>query len=302
MRHYTDLKRSLQPVLKTIGIGLFVWLLSRIDRDMLLQEFRNLHMIPFIASFVPLLLSYWLKVIRWEYLIRLSGKPADLRYAWETYNIGTFLGMITPGKVGEFGRVGYLRTHGIPAGIATVLVVADRLFDVAIIGLFSLVAAGILFGAEWFAIGILCLLITVPASLWLAWHSRKVQTQREWFRFVISLSAHLRLLVGLLLLTTSSWITYCVWAVFLGMSIGMTMPVLSLSAAVIFVGVIALLPIAPAGLGTRDASLIWLLQPFGVSAPEAVALSSLMFIAIVTSSLIGAWYWAKGVSAPRGNR
>jgi uncharacterized membrane protein YbhN (UPF0104 family) len=278
-------------LLKAIGLLLFLWLLLGIDRSALLTQLRQTNLLLLTWSFLLLLLSYGLKVIRWHLLLRLVLPTVKFRYAWETYNIGTFLGLITPGKLGEFGRAGYLGRKGVAATTAAMLVILDRVFDVAVIALFSVVAVGVLFGTQWIIAGYTAVIVGIGVCALVAFATRK--------KFPLVLLSRPFFLLNLLLLTALSWGMYCAWSVALAASIGMHVEPLSFMSAIILTGIIALLPIAPSGLGTRDASLILLLRPLGVGASEAVALSFLMFLSIVASSLIGAWYWIKGVSTPR---
>ena len=77
-------------------------------------------------------------------------------------------------------------------------------------------------------------------------------------------------------------------AVALGLNIGMPYLAVSLSVA----GVITLLPISFAGLGTRDAVLIALFSPLGPNPEQAVAFSTLFFLVFyVASGIIGALAW-----------
>lgn len=282
---------------KAIGLALFLWLLARIDRQLLLTQLWHVDISLLIVSLMTLLLSYALKVIRWEMLIAAAGLPTGVRFAWETYNVGTFLGMITPGKVGEFGRVGYLHRAGMSVKKAIAVVFIDRLFDVAIIALLSIIAAYILFGLYWLMVGVSVFLLGSVAVTGSLFWFRRMESTASHMSFLHLLFSRPKLLVALMALTVCSWLIYCAWSVLLLWSMGVNVSLLPFMSAIIFAGIIALLPIAPSGLGTRDASLIWLLHPLGIGASQAVALSFLMFVSIVVSSLIGAWYWVRGVSS-----
>ena len=72
---------------------------------------------------------------------------------------------------------------------------------------------------------------------------------------------------------------------------GIDLPAPVLIAAFTVAGILSLLPIAPAGLGTRDAALLAILLPYGISTHQIVSLSILMFMSILLGSMIGAWYF-----------
>ena len=88
---------------------------------------------------------------------------------------------------------------------------------------------------------------------------------------------------------------YLTWAILVARSIGIDIPLISLSAIFMIAGTIAVLPVAPSGLGTRDAALVTMLASYGISTEQAVALAFLMFISIILSGSLGAWYWTRGL-------
>jgi len=293
---------SATGILKVIGVLLFLWLLSTIDRSALLINLRQTDVPVFLLSLLLLVFADFLKAARWHLLVHAAGMRSGLLHDWKVYNVGIFLGLITPGKLGEFGRAAYLRKGGIQTGTAVAVVLADRVFDVAVVALFSLVALQILFRGWWLAGGIGVGLLGLLVLGTVAWRMHRLPLKREWMSFLLTLAGRMPLLFGCLLLTCASWTVYCVWAVVLAFSIGVQAPLLSLMSAVMLTGIVAFLPVAPSGLGTRDASLAWLLAPLGIGAPLAVAFSFLMFLSIVLSSMIGAWYWLKGVKGRQENR
>lgn len=249
----------------------------------------------FIVSLSLLVFADFLKAARWHLLVGAAGAEGTLFHDWKVYNVGIFLGLITPGKLGEFGRAGYLKKAGVPTGTAVAAVLVDRIFDVAVVALFSLVALQTLFQGWWLAGGSIAGLIGLGVIAGILRRMHRLPVKKEWMAFLTTLATRIPLLFGSLLLTLLSWATYCVWSVALAQSIGIQAPLFTLMSAVMLTGIVAFLPVAPSGLGTRDASLVWLLAPLGIGAPLAVALAFLMFVSIVLSSLIGAFYWVYGV-------
>lgn len=281
--------------IKVIGVLLFAWLLSTIDRNALVMNLRQVDLGMFAVSFVILVFADFLKAARWHLLVRAAGATQRLSHDWKVYNIGIFLGLITPGKLGEFGRAGYLKKVGVQTGTAVAVVLVDRVFDVAVVALFSLLALQILFGGSWLVGGLIVGMVVLAAIGGVLWHMHRLPMKKEWIAFLTTLGTRVPLLLGSLFLTFLSWAIYCVWSVTLAYSVGIQASFLPLMSAVMLTGIVAFLPVAPSGLGTRDASLVWLLAPLGIGAPLAVALAFLMFVSIVLSSLIGAFYWVYGV-------
>ena len=78
-------------------------------------------------------------------------------------------------------------------------------------------------------------------------------------------------------------------------AIGIQLPWMVLIAALTLTGILSLVPIAPSGLGTRDAALLLFLTPYGITAEQAVSLALVMFASIIVSGIPGGIYWIKGL-------
>jgi len=69
------------------------------------------------------------------------------------------------------------------------------------------------------------------------------------------------------------------------------------------IGLIALLlPISISGIGAPQGIIVWLLQPAGVPAPDALALSTLIVLTGIVANLPGAWLYLRTRPAPSGER
>lgn len=284
-------------MLKLIGILLFLWILASIDRHILWDTMRNARIGLLLSSIVLVYGTYVLKVIRWHIIIHAMGFRQSFAQSWRIYLLGLFFGLITPGKLGEFGRVAYLRRDGMSAKLGFALVILDRLADVIVICLLGIAAAGLLF--EWRWGGTFSILVCGTALL-LSLFARKSMFMQELLRHekIRCLVPHL---ASITLLTLLNWTVYFVWAITIARSIHIEVPLLPLAASFVVTGILSMLPIAPSGLGTRDAALLTLLAPFGVEPGQAVALALLMFASIVLSGSLGGYYWisAKTMHARR---
>jgi uncharacterized membrane protein YbhN (UPF0104 family) len=283
-------------LLKLCGVALFVWILLRIDRVALLGILKEADAGLLLLSFVLLLGSYVMKTLRWHVLVKAGGIHPSFYESWKLYTLGIFFGNLTPGNLGELGRVPYLTSKGMQTITATALIALDRLLDVAVMGLMALVSIFILFGGStllWvgFAAVILITLLFVLKK-------NAVSKMLQEMGFASHLLS-VRTLLILTFLSIAIWITYFLWTLLLAYGLGITLSPLILIAAITLTGMVSLLPIAPAGLGTRDAALVSFLSPYGIPAHEAVAMSLLMFTFIMLSCGPGVWYWISAKSETR---
>ena len=290
-------RRNALQLLKIIGILLFLWILARIDLSALMETAAQARVELLLAAIALVFATYFLKALRWHTMIRAMGSQQSFAQSWRIYLLGLFFGLITPGKLGEFGKVAYLRRDGISTKLGCALVILDRIADVITISVLGIAAVGLLFGWQWSCIlgiaactiaGILSLVARKSSFVQKLFHHKKIQC----------LLPHVGSIVGLTLL---NWTVYFLWAFSIARSIHIEMPLLPLAACFVLTAICSMLPIAPSGLGTRDVALLTLLAPFGVQPEEAVALAMLMFASIVLSCPLGGYYWltAKHRSNPK---
>ncbi len=104
------------------------------------------------ASLLPLGLalllnvaSYWLKIMRSDVLLSARGYDYPPKRAWLGFLSSVFVGMFTPGRVGDVLRAQYFRHDlGMPYSEGIAVVVVDRLCDLYV--LVAFVAIGV---ARW---------------------------------------------------------------------------------------------------------------------------------------------------------
>ena len=285
-----------------IGIVLFGFILSRID---FLRLVTILLEADIRIVFLGLLLHIVIVVIRaykWQYIM----KKQELSYAlWDCcvmYASGMYLGLITPGRIGEFGRVWYLK-EGHSFGTSMWSVFLDRITDFMMLALIA--SLGV-----WYFIGEVFMFLIVLGFVFIQMRSWEGFTRsflgfmlpKRYKKMVIeNLSDFFAGLNGLSVLD-GSWIvslTVVVWVMYLFqvylMSLSLQLP-LSFAFVGFSVGIsglVSLLPITVFGVGTRDATFIFLFGLRGLGKESAVALSTLTLAIFIFSAAIGlmAWVW-----------
>ncbi len=292
LRQWTSL------ALKLIGVAVFLWILQRIDLISVWGIVKEADVPLLILSFALLLFSYVLKTLRWHALVQGAGAKPTLSESWKLYTIGIFLGNVTPSNIGELGKIPYLRRHGLKVHTATIVIGLDRVFDMLIMGVMAVLSLGALY--DWFwSLLIAAILLPFAILLWVL--RKKISAVKTFFTEIGFLPKILskESLVELLLLSLAVWVTYFVWTSLLARALGIAVPFPELIAAITLAAAVALLPIAPAGLGTRDAAYLGFLVPLGVASEQSLAFSLLFFVWVILSCIPGLISWIQGIPDPK---
>ena len=305
--------RLRQVVLRLIGVAVLALILSRLDLEATLATLAGVQWGYLLLALAASPLLFGLKAWRWQVLLKMQGIAYRFVDAFLAFMAGVFLGLVTPGRLGEMGKALYLKQDvdlPLSEGLASVLM--DRLFD-----LYTILVLGSA-GLIWFrllppwtlaviiagTLGALLLPLALLSErladsgmrlVTALPYARRHQSQLAGAiaRFQRALRPLLtpRLVVPLLL-TLVAYALYFVQAKLLAIALGLDIDLPYLAVCLSIAGVITLLPISFAGLGTRDAILIALFLPLGVAPEEAVAFSILFFlVSYVAGGIIGGLAW-----------
>ena len=238
-----------------------------------------------------------LAVQTWKWLVILERQKIRVSFKklYLIQLVSAFYGTITPGRVGSFLKISYLADlTDYPAGRCSISVVIDKILDIIV--LISFAAVGCIVSLRYFGIGMLVVIIILATAFVLSlflltensWRNKLFATAivpaiPERFKprlqkFACSFYGSTlspRNLIFPLSLTFLSWlISYSqIYLVAVALSIKVSyIPFIFLIAVGALVG---LLPLSISGLGTREAALIIVLTPWGLSAQEVMAISLL---------------------------
>ncbi|MFZ5559779.1 MAG: lysylphosphatidylglycerol synthase transmembrane domain-containing protein [Patescibacteria group bacterium] len=294
-----------------IGIFLFAIILLKIDLGGILQNIKEINplflILAMLAAF-PILLN---KALCWNYIKTQQGIKYSLKDSFLMYCAGLYIGVLTPGRLGEATKVLYLKNDGHSLGKALVGVVLDRITDFAfflfvlLIGSLFLISvlqkqvliliAGILV--------LVCLFIVFLKIGLIKWGINKAfrafiprKYQKSWkinFQdFIADLKIYkLRAYVIMMVITALSSGFYYLQMYILARGMNMDIPFLYLAVSVTIAGLVTLIPVSISGIGTRDAALILLLSPLGILKEQAVVFSALILIMALIATLIGLICW-----------
>ena len=278
------MQRSIRYILKGIGILLFIWILLQIDLDQAIESARHATPSLLVVGFLLFPVIYGIKSWRWHVLTKQAGITPAFQESAHVYIASLFLGIVTPGRIGEAFKIPWLRRRGLDMIASITVTVVDRLLDILAIALLSIAAVGILFGWEYSIIGLLVFCI-IGILLWVS------QRWKKYFPQIRLVTPYKYRWHVPCLLTLLNWTIYFLQMYLLAQAFSLQIPLLPFLASITIAGVVSMLPIAPAGLGTRDATLVLLFSGYGIASTDTVAFSFSVFLLTICASLIGAYFW-----------
>lgn len=302
-------------ILQAIGVLIFILILSKIDIKSTLAILKNVKLIYFILalplSFVFLSFKAW----RWKYLLEKQGinvfKCSEL---FLIYAAAFYLSLSTPGKIGDFSKIFYLKAKGYSVGKSFVTIFIERIADILLIGCVSLF--GLIFLFSFFSS---YQLLLIPLSLFVVFILIKTfkkgnsfqkriflfLTPKKWqesfkinFNDFISdfKKFDIKTCIFTAIITLICWLIYYFQIYLLALSLNIQITFLYIVILTSILSVSSLIPISPSGtnIGTRDAILVFAFLRLGIGTKEeAIALSLLILSLIVINGLIGIIAWFK---------
>jgi uncharacterized membrane protein YbhN (UPF0104 family) len=292
------MKTALRALGSVSLLGLLAW---RLDWTQIAEAFHRLDVRFWGLALGVFLLAQLISSYRWQMLAVPLGYHLPYRRYVALYFVGMFFNLVLPTSVGgDVVRALYmggrrpraflsvLAERGSGLMVLMLMACVAALFSpVALPGWMLLVLAAIGAGM----VGGVLSLPLLPAMTRLPWVGDKVprliQLVHTYARLPRLLSGAAALSVLVQLASVAQ-----VWLVCLGL--GLEVPFVYLAVAVPLVTLLTLVPISLNGMGLRELGLVVLLGPVGVTAPQAVMLSLLVFATTVAASLLGAVCYLAG--------
>ncbi len=113
-----------------VSIALLALVFRRIDPHQALAALERVRADTIAAAVALALVGYMGRALRWSWLLRRAGVRVPLAECYRLTLVGTFYGLVTPGRVGEFARALHL---DLPRARTLPSVLWDRLGDVLLL-------------------------------------------------------------------------------------------------------------------------------------------------------------------------
>lgn len=120
-----------------IGIIIFILIIARLDFRELIIVLSDINYFYLFLGFLLLFPIITTKVYRWNYLMKKQNINYSFKEALLMYGSGMYIGIITPGRVGDFTKIAYLKNDHCSLGKSAVSVILDRVFDLLFLAIFG---------------------------------------------------------------------------------------------------------------------------------------------------------------------
>lgn len=306
-----------QNWLKLIGVALLVWIMSTVNWNQVIQALLKLdqaYLAGYVVCFVAMVL---VRTIRLRLALSRLGHPVTFNDCYIATLEPAFMGVVTPGRMGEFSRVGYIHAHGVSMQQAVSVVTIERLVDMCILMAFGTGGMVYIFapppypfsGGLVVAIGLLLSFGVIrgyslllphlqrPLGWILRWESAFLTRHRKAlassFHVVMQRAAVPVFLLGLVCIALNF-----VQIFFLAKAFGFEADYLVVIFAYAVASLVALLPISVGGLGTREATYIMIMAREGILKEQALLFSLIdgvvLGVFVLLLLVLPIWIWRIG--------
>lgn len=294
--------------LRLVGPALLAIVIVRLhDCDAIVRLLRDAEVWPLLLAVVMNLVNVYLKVVRWDVFLRARGIVYPQRRAWGAYLSSLYVGMLTPGRVGDVLRVHYLRADiGVPYAEGLASVVIDRLCDLYVlvafvavgVARFSSVIAGPLAWFTWggvAATALLPLVFLIPGIAERAAGAiyRRVRAAApdenaagggSFALFLTALRANVgKGLIVTIPLTVATFLVNYVQGYLLAHALHLDLTFFDVTCLLAIASLLGLLPISMSGIGVREFFFARIFPALGYSEGQGVSFGLMVFAVIYLS-------------------
>ena len=293
---------------RLIGIVIFVIILSRIQFSHFIDAIKKTNYLLVLLSFGLTCIFVIIKSLCWHALLEQQKIKISMVEAIRINYIGIFFANVTPGRIGEVGKMLYLKEKAINFSYlgSFLSIVADRILDILTMLVINVIGVMYLFNIHIgiFSVGILVILVIVIGCY--QFRTRIIQLPvrviNKGFRKLrlsqIELNSEMiakRLgfiirnnLLKVLLLNAFAWVFFYLLVYATSLACNITIDFYYLIIATSTSMILSMLPLTVSGIGVRDFVLISFFSRVNLTSEAALHYSFLyLFIFLLSSSIVG---------------
>ena len=316
-------KKNISKILKRfmpiIGILLLAYLILSIGTDEIASTFLKISPVYILIAASLTIPRVLIRNYAWQLILRKQKINVSFFKSLKIFLIGYFYGSITPGYIGQFMRIPYLKDEtGEPVGKLFVNSIVEEAVHTMSLYIMMIVGAFFIVDKIPEALPIACIVLFITILIY-GFFIKKERGEKT-FHFLITFLIpkkfkpyftnfvdtfyndfpDVKSLVLPFVVVIPTWIIIYSQIYILGLSLDIEVPYLTFLLLYSIANMVAFIPITSAGLGTREATLIFLFSFFGVSPEKALVLS--LAGHLLTDVLTGFYGFILSVTESRNNR
>ena len=286
----------LKILVKCFGFIIFLIILSRIDYYKIKEIIGSGHHYLLYLAFIIIAISFALSAGRYHIILKGQGIHIPFSSALEVYLLSFFWGLVSPGRIGTASRIAYLYDHDVPFAKGVSNILLEKSIDAVCVFIYLYLSVIILSTklstvflelVFYFSAGLILFIL-------LAFLKRKVIIEKlsgfkirgydiiDTFKSVFYLKHWYIILV----LSLGLWGIYFYCLYLISTALLFDLPFFTIVFCVSSSSFISLIPISIAGIGTRDAWLIFIFKWCGYEAEKAVLFSSFFLLIYIEDLLL----------------
>ncbi len=252
-----------------ITLLIFIGLFILVSPEKLLTSFTNLNPVYIALAFLLYPLSFVLRGIRYELLMKEIGGNLGVGYAFMATSISQSLNVLTPVRIGDLGRAYVYAKRGVPYQKSFSGLAGERIYD--IISILIIAFSGVVFvGKEHIKIITYALALVILIFAGVIFLSRTkgyvAKVMKDAGNLIFSKKAVVFIPISVLIWMID--VLVC-WVVLLSFT---NAPLYIPGFAVAMGNIVKILPLTPGGIGTYEATLTVILSSV-VGKSQALAVS-----------------------------
>lgn len=287
------MKNKFKLLFRFTGTLLLIFLIKNIDINTLVDNLYRINTIQFIILIILTILFLFIKGVRWIILTINFQEKIKYKDNFLLYYAGMFLGMVTPGKIGDLSKVYFLKTinnTSLSKGIT--ITVYERLIDLLVMLSISflfliiyILDYSIFISISIFIVLIILFILSFKKVLTILNNYVKSKFNQD-----LAVPRSNQFLFKVVFLTLLAFITLMLQIFFIMDFLEIDISFFKAGGAMVSANFVSLLPITISGLGTREFSLLFFLSDYK---KELIISSSILFFIInnLVNILICFFFW-----------
>ena len=293
------MSKKTKILLQLLGPVIFVYILFQIDYQLFFDKASQINWFFLLATILSMLVVITVRSWRWQSILSALEIKISKKESISLYWLGAFVGVVTPGRLGELIKVYFLKNKGYSSFRSFFSVILDRLIDVLTFLVFGLlifffftkeIGVYILILGIGVLLAVIFILFLVDQRSFIHKIFAKIIKKifavnfKDYSRFTFSKfwqgikEIKKKEITSFTSYFLVAWLFYFLARYLMALSLGLDLSFIEVSIISVLIAIITVLPISIAGLGTREAIVIYLFMLFNLDKETALLFSILIFV------------------------